>query len=119
VLPSYYGQEIVNDPNPNMAGSPSHLTEPLPPPEPLAVALEVELPLDDAEADADADADAELLPLAVAVAEEELVKNWKAMASPPLRARASERQVVVAKLLSMATLPSKTPFTTTIGPSGI
>ncbi len=63
----------------------SHVTEPLPPPEPVACALEVEVPLDEAEADADADADAELLPLAVAVAvaEEELVKNWNAIASLP------------------------------------
>ena len=61
----------------------SHVTEPLPPPEPVACALEVEVPLDEAEADADADAFAEPLPLALALAEEELVKNWNAIASLP------------------------------------
>lgn len=81
-----------------------HATEPLPPPEPAACALEVELPLDDAEADADADADAELLPLAVAVADEELVKNWNAIASLPLNARASKRQGNAKQLLIMAPL---------------
>ncbi len=85
-----------------MSLSPSHVTERRPLPKPLAVAVELVVPPDEAEADADADAFAEPLPLALALAEEELVKNWNAIASLPLNARAIKRQVNAKQLLIMA-----------------